>query len=88
LTNTNWETEKAALLVEIADLTKALTGLTCGGSEFFSRKGDRFVADIPACVNWVNQRNRDAHNRLLDAVYKRLEVEDKLTKYTTQGYVK
>lgn len=55
----------AELEAESAELTKALTGLTCGGSEFFLRKGNRYVADIPACVAWVERRDRDAHNRYL-----------------------
>jgi len=73
--------ERDALLAEIADLTKALTGLTCGGSEFFSRKGDRYVADISACVAWVRRRDRNAHNRHLDEVYKRHALEKVLASY-------
>lgn len=49
-------------------LTKALTGLTCGGSEFFSRKGDRYVADIAACVAWVRRNKTEAHRRTVDAL--------------------
>lgn len=52
-----------SLVAESAALTKALTGLTCGGSEFFIRKGDRFVADIDACVAWVKRRDTAAHER-------------------------
>jgi len=57
----------ADLLAENAALTKALTGLTCGGSEFFIRKGDRYVADIPACVGYVQRAREAAHRRWLDA---------------------
>lgn len=52
-----------SLVAENAALTKALTGLTCGGSEFFVRKGDRYVADIDACVAWVRRRDSNAHER-------------------------
>lgn len=58
----------AELLEENAALTKALTGLTCGGSEFFIRKGDRYVADIPACVGYVQRAREADHRRWLDAV--------------------
>jgi hypothetical protein len=53
---------------EIDALTKALTGLTCGGSEFYIRKGERFVADIPACVAWVRRAKLDAHRRSVEAI--------------------
>lgn len=62
------EEENAGLVAESADLTKALTGLTCGGSEFFVRKGERFVADIAACVAWVRRTKEDAHNRTVAAI--------------------
>jgi hypothetical protein len=58
----------AALTDENAALTKALTGLTCGGSEFFTRKGDRYVADIDACVAWVRRCKEDAHRRTVEAL--------------------
>lgn len=58
----------AELLAENAALTKALTGLTCGGSEFFIRKGDRYVADIDACVSWVRRVKEDAHRRTIKAI--------------------
>jgi len=64
-----------ALIQESADLTKALTGLTCGGSEFFIRKGDRYVADIDACVAWVRRRDSNAHERWRSAASKLLDAE-------------
>ena len=33
----------------------------CGGSEFFVRKGRRYVADIPACVAWVRRAREEGH---------------------------
>ena len=67
--------EVEALKAESAELTRALTGLTCGGSEFFIRKGGRYVADIKACVDWVRRRDRDAHNRFIDATLKLRALE-------------
>ena len=69
----------AALEEEVADLTKALTGLTCGGSEFFIRRGERFVADIPACVEWVRRSKQDAHRRTVDAALATREAKAALT---------
>lgn len=66
----------AALEAESAELTKALTGLTCGGSEFFIRRGKRYVADIDACVTWVLRAKQDAHRRALDAIKARRVAED------------
>jgi predicted O-linked N-acetylglucosamine transferase (SPINDLY family) len=60
--------EIEGLKAESADLTKALTGLTCGGSEFFVRKGERFMADIPACVAWVRRSKQGALKRTVEAV--------------------
>jgi hypothetical protein len=68
----------AELEAESASLTKALTGLTRGGSEYFIRKGDRFVADIPACVAYVRQIKEDAHRRTVNAILARNVAEEKL----------
>jgi hypothetical protein len=70
----------SALETESAELTKALTGLTCGGSEFFIRKGDRFVADIPACVEWVRRAKMDAHKRSVEAMRETKELRETLTR--------
>lgn len=69
--------EQDELLNEISALTKALTGLTCGGSEFFCRKGDRYVADVKACVEYVQRTRRDAHERWLsEAKQRRSLIEE------------
>lgn len=68
--------EVAALKAESAELTKALTGLTCGGSEFFVRKGDRYVADIDACVEWVRRRDRGARKRSIEAIKAKRAAEE------------
>lgn len=67
--------EVGRLETESADLTKAITGLTCGGSEFFVRRGKRYVADIDACVEYVERTKRDAHKRSLDATKSRNDAE-------------
>lgn len=72
------EAENAALLDEIGALTKALTGLTCGGSEFFIRKGERYVADIPACVAWVRRAKEDSHKNLVRTIKERNEARESL----------
>lgn len=64
-----------ALEAECADLTKALTGLTCGGSEFFIRKGDRLVADVDACVAWVRRAKDEAYRRSIEAIRERKVAE-------------
>jgi hypothetical protein len=69
------EGERDALLAESHELTKALTGLTCGGSEFFIRKGDRYIADIKACVDYVRRRDTDAHSHIVRAITGRQAAE-------------
>lgn len=59
------------LLAENAELTKALTGITCGGSEFFIWKGDRFVADIKACVEYVRKTRESQHRTIVEAIQAR-----------------
>lgn len=67
------------LETESAALTKALTGLTCNGSEFFIRKGDRYVADIEACVAWITNRDRKAHRREIALVSARKAADARIT---------
>lgn len=64
-----------ALEAESAELTKALTGLTANGSEFFVRRGDRYVADVKACVEYVRARQRDQHNYIIKAITARQAAE-------------
>lgn len=66
------------LEAESAELTKALTGLTVSGSEFFVRKGDRYVADANACVEYVRRRQRTQHDYIVKATkaQRALEVEN------------
>ncbi len=77
LTNNLVEAEKEILRLkdENAELTKALTGLTCGGSEFFIRRGDRYVADIDACVSWVRRARDQANRRAIEALHARNAAE-------------
>lgn len=50
------------------DQTIALTGLTCGGSEFFVRDGEKFYADIDACVNYVREAKANQHREIVKRV--------------------
>lgn len=56
-------------------LTKALTGLTCNGSEFFIRRGDEYVADIEACVAWIRRSRESQQAAVKSALAKRCEAE-------------
>jgi len=60
-------------------LTKALTGLTCNGSEFFVRRPDgSYKADIEACVAWVRRSKEDAHKRTVKAISERQAAQSLL----------
>lgn len=48
----------------VATLTKALTGLSGGGSEFFIYRRGHFIADAPLCVARVRARERVLHDQL------------------------
>lgn len=72
--------ERDALILESAELTKALTNLTCGGSEFFIRKNGRYVADIPACVDWVRRRDTSAHEHIVREVRRTKAAEAALAR--------
>lgn len=75
----------AELEAENEALTKALTGLTCGGSEFFTRKGDRYVADIKACVDWVRRAKNDAHRRSVVAIKRATAAEARADRLAKAG---
>lgn len=79
------EARVAGLEGESAELTKALTGLTCGGSEFFDRKGDRYVADAKACVEYVRQVRESQHRVIVREVGERKEAEARVA--TLEGQV-
>lgn len=57
------------------ELTKALTGLTVGGSEFFIRKRGRYLADIPACVQHIRERDQRNHRMIVDATVRAKAAE-------------
>jgi hypothetical protein len=52
-------------------MTKALTGLTANGSEFFVRIGESYYADIDACVTYIRERQTIAHTALAEAIKER-----------------
>ena len=50
------------------EATKAITGLTMGGSEFFGRRiGDVYTADLAACVAHIREKQTREHNRWAEA---------------------
>lgn len=59
----------------VHELTKALTNLTCGGSEFFIRRRGRYIADAKACVEWVRRRDSNAHQRIVEAITRAQKAE-------------
>lgn len=75
----DWRTRALIAEAESAELTKALTGLTRGGSEYFIRKGDRFTADISACVAYVREVRAGSHRAILDAIKAKNEALAQLT---------
>lgn len=58
------QAELAEAWEHVATLTKALTGLSGGGSEFFIRRRDRYIADAPFCLERVRDRERILHDQL------------------------
>lgn len=51
------------------EATKAITGLTSGGSEYFGKKiGDMYTADLPFCVERIRASQTRTHERLQKAV--------------------
>jgi len=51
------------------EATKAITGLTVGGSEFFGKRiGEMYTADLPYCVEHIRDRDRRNHERLVAAL--------------------
>lgn len=62
------EAERDRLRDYASAASKALTGLTPGGSEYFSGKiGDLYVADIPLCVAHIRKRYETAMTHLVKA---------------------
>lgn len=69
------EAELAAERAYTAEATKAITNLTGGGSENFIRRGDRYLADLPFCVQRIRDRFTSYHEMLLKAVCERKAAE-------------
>lgn len=62
----------SALVAELEtyarDSTKAITGLTSGGSEFFGKRiGDIYTADLPYCVDHIRDHRRRLSDRLIES---------------------
>lgn len=56
-------------------LTKGLVGLTCGGSEFFTRSGDRYITDVDACVAWVRKTRQGTHDLAIKSTARATKAE-------------
>lgn len=61
--------ERSAALTAARELTKALVGLTPGGSEYFTRNRvlNEYLADTDACVAAVRRRYDDGHQARVDS---------------------
>ena len=53
----------------VNELTKALTHITGGGSEFFIRRHGHYMADTRACIERVRLRDKNAHERIVELTY-------------------
>lgn len=51
----------------IKDATTKITGLTAGGSEYFTRHGSAFWADIDFCVKRIRERYETSHGQVIKA---------------------
>jgi hypothetical protein len=70
------EAERDELRTYAHEATKAITGLTIGGSEYFGKKiGEIYTADLPLCVQRIRDRDERSHARLLKAVAERKAAE-------------
>lgn len=75
----NAERERDALRTYAHEATKAITGLTAGGSEYFGRKiGDIYTADLPFCVQRIRDRFEGEAERLHKALTEKSAAEAKL----------
>ena len=61
-------------------LSVALTSLTPGGSEFFTRRGEDFIADADACVAVVQERRRSHQDAMMRAMRTATEAQERLQK--------
>lgn len=61
-------------------LTKALTGLTANGSEFFTRavRLGEYYADVQKCVEYIRNRYESQHSAIIEAIKARKAAESSL----------
>lgn len=64
---------------QLRELSIALTSLTCGGSEFFTRDGEHYWADPKACVEYARERRTSMTRMMVDATLRAKEAEKKLS---------
>ena len=66
--------ERDALAKIARDLTKGLVQLTPSGSEYFTRHGDEYFADIEACQRVVRERYDSGHKAKIELVDARRDL--------------
>ena len=59
-------------------LQKALTGFVGGGSELFVKHGDEYRADIPYCLNRLQERRQNAHDHVCREIRARKAAEARI----------
>lgn len=70
------ERELMETTVIARSLTKALVQLTPGGSEYFTRHGEEYFADIEACHRVIRDRVDSGHRAKLERVDERRRAEE------------
>lgn len=73
------ESKLAAMEAYALEVTKALTGLSGGGSEMFSGKiGNIFKADISKCAQVIHDRHAKTHDFLVKAIKEKNDANKQL----------
>jgi hypothetical protein len=57
------------------EIGTALVAQTVGGSEFYRRDGDDYIADVKACVTYLNEKKDRQHNLIKDSVRRATTAE-------------
>lgn len=69
------ELERDEAISRARSLSKALVQLTPGGSEYYTRHGEEYYADIKACHEVIRERFESGHRAKLDRVDERRRAE-------------
>lgn len=82
------ERERDILADHCRKMTKALTHLAGGGSEFFIRSkvsDPEFVADVDACVSRIREIRQHLNESMVDAIRAHRQVLNELGKLTAES---